>query len=129
MKLNLKSRKHELTIGDDKITVRVRPLTILEFQTLLGAISSDSAAFAESTVDVMKIVRALAKDREAGQTVLELLNQVVKLDTQFQVETDEGERAGTLNDLMTGTLGLAVAASLFGYVFNAGALSEVEAKN
>ena len=126
MKLNLKSRKHELEIGGEKIVVRVRPLTILEFQTILGAVAGSGTG---AGLDVSAAVMQLARDPEACKQVLDLLNKVVRLETQFAVETDDGERAGTLDDLLTGVIGLTVAASLFAAILNAGTLPEVEAKN
>lgn len=117
MKLDLRSREIKLPNG---IVLRVRPLKIGEYQSLLRHVARIG-----NESEMMK----LAVDTDALANVLAVTETVVVSFTPFRVEDDTGERDGVLADLWLGQPGMLSLVTVLGQLLTGGQLPETEAKN
>ena len=122
MKLDLRSREITLPNG---LVVRVRPLKVVEFQLLLGHLARAGDGELTSNVNLVR----LATDREALETVQQVVEGAIVSHAPFTVAEDAGERPGVLIDLFLGAEGFTTLTLLLGQVISASTLTGTDAKN
>ena len=122
MKLDLRSREVKLPCG---IAVRVRPLNLGEFQTLLGYLARGNDGNLPSQSDLQKLLL----DTDALVNMQRLVDGALVSCGAFTVVTDAGERAGVFPDLLLGQPGLINLVTILSELLVASTLTEAEAKN
>ena len=125
-KLNLRSR--EVTLGNG-LRVRLKPLTRGAQQQLLGLMVGGEAFGDPEKLKHSALNALLTRDKAQGEALFALVDAHAELAETITVETDQGERAGTLADIGSSVGDFFIYAEIAGHLLSGAGLTELEAKN